>query len=234
MIACILFYVASGYSKTFLLLAVLWLSGQAILGLTGFYTVTNTVPPRFVMLPLPPLILIVLVFATKRGRQFIDKLDIKLLTWLHTVRIGVEVTLFVLALYQLLPALLTFEGRNFDIISGVSAPFVAYFGFSRNLLSRGVLLTWNFLCLALLINVVVYAVLSVPSSFQQFGTEQPNVAVLYCPFVWLPACIVPIVLFSHLAAIRQLLDKNRFYGRLHITVINRETSIGYPGERKTR
>jgi hypothetical protein len=38
-----------------------------------------------------------------------------------------------------------------------------------------------------------------------FAFDQPNIAVLYFPFNWLPSCIVPLVLLSHLAAIRQLL-----------------------------
>jgi hypothetical protein len=40
--------------------------------------------------------------------------------------------------------------------------------------------------------------------FQQFAFDQPNIAVLYFPFIWLPSCVVPLVLLSHLAAIRQL------------------------------
>jgi hypothetical protein len=60
-----------------------------------------------------------------------------------------------------------------------------------------------------LLNIVINAVLSIPSPFQQFAFEQPNVAVLYFPFVWLPCCIVPIVLFAHLAAIKQLWNKKQ-------------------------
>jgi glycerol-3-phosphate acyltransferase PlsY len=57
----------------------------------------------------------------------------------------------------------------------------------------------------LLLNIVVNAVLSLPYPFQQFAFDQPNVAVLYFPFTWLPCFIVVIVLYSHLAAIRKLL-----------------------------
>jgi len=46
--------------------------------------------------------------------------------------------------------------------------------------------------------------LSLPSPIQKFGIEQPNVAVAYAPFIWLPAIVVPIVLFSHLAALWKL------------------------------
>ena len=99
---------------------------------------------------------------------------------------------------------MTFEGRNFDILSGLSAPVVFYAVFIRRWMSRNLLLGWNIICLGLLINIVVHAVLAAPFDFQQLAFEQPNLAIFYFPFVWLPACIVPIVLLSHLAAIRQL------------------------------
>ncbi|HEX5025988.1 MAG TPA: hypothetical protein VFV68_11990, partial [Agriterribacter sp.] len=68
------------------------------------------------------------------------------------------------------------------------------------------ILLWNFICLALLINIVVNAVLSAPFPFQQFAFDQPDIAVLYFPFNWLPAVVVPIVLLSHLATIRQIIN----------------------------
>jgi hypothetical protein len=100
---------------------------------------------------------------------------------------------------------MTFEGSNPDILSGISALLVYYFIFIKRKSSPTFLLVWNFIGLALLINIVIHAVLSAPSPFQQLAFEQPNVAVFYFPFIWLPSCVVPLVLFSHLASIRQLL-----------------------------
>jgi hypothetical protein len=42
---------------------------------------------------------------------------------------------------------------------------------------------------------------------QQFAITQPNIAVQYFPFNWLPSVVVPLVLFSHLASIQQLLNR---------------------------
>ena len=100
---------------------------------------------------------------------------------------------------------MTFEGNNWDILSGLSAIAVYYFVYIKNNLNRNVLLFWNFICLALLLNVVVTGILSVPTSFQQLNLEQPNIAMLYFPFAWLPSFIVPAVLFSHIASIRNFL-----------------------------
>ena len=182
-----------------------WLTLHALLAIQGFYTVTGGFPPRFVLLVFPMFLIILILFLTRSGRRFIDSLPAGTLTGLHTVRIFVEIVLFLLCTYKFIPQLMTFEGRNFDIVSGLTAPFIAYFGFVKHKLGKNLLLVWNFACLLLLLNIVVNAVLSAPFRFQQFAFDQPNVAVLYFPFVWLPCFIVPVVLFSHLAVIRKLL-----------------------------
>lgn len=199
------FYRANPLYKTNLYILFAWLILQAIVGLTGFYTVTQTMPPRFALLVGPPLLLILFLFLTEKGRAFADSLDPKWLTYLHSVRIPVELTLFWLFLHQQIPEIMTFEGRNLDILSGLTAPVIAYFGYNKKILGKNALLLWNFICLALLFNIVGTAILAAPTPFQQLAFEQPNVGVFYFPFVWLPCCVVPLVLFSHLATVRQLL-----------------------------
>ncbi|GCC50781.1 hypothetical protein SanaruYs_09990 [Chryseotalea sanaruensis] len=199
------FFYKASQSKLAVFILLGWIALQGIISDSGFYIITNTVPPHFVFLVLPPLVLIAYVLLSKPGQHFIDSLDTRWLTYLHVIRIPVEVTLYFLFVNKLLPELMTFEGNNFDILSGITAPIIAYFGYSAKKLSKGVLLGWNFLCLALLFNIVTTAVLSAPFPFQQFAFEQPNVGVLYFPFSWLPGFVVPMVLFSHVVSIRQLL-----------------------------
>lgn len=200
-------YKASRNQKTVLLFSLLWIGLQSIIGLSGFYLVTDTVPPRLALAVIPPLLLIAGCFATSKGRAFLDRFDAKWLVLLHSVRIPVEIVLFWMFVQKYVPELMTFEGRNFDILSGITALLIYYFGFVRKKVSRGVLLIWNFLCLGLLFNIVINAILAAPGNFQQLAFDQPNVGVLYFPFVWLPCFIVPAVLFSHLASIRQLIKQ---------------------------
>jgi hypothetical protein len=202
-----IFFYAAGRSTITLLVLFAWVALQAIIGFNGFYEITNTLPPRFILMVLPPLLAIAVLFITKKGRKYIDGLNEKLLTYLHTVRIAVEMVLFWLFKTKLVPEMITFEGRNFDIFSGITAPLIAYFGYDRKKLSKTILIAWNFICLGLVLNVVIHAALSVPSILQQLNFDQPNVAILTFPFVWLPSCIVPIVIFSHLVCIRQLIKK---------------------------
>lgn len=181
-----------------------WAAVQGVVGLSGFYTRTAGLPPRLALLLGPPLLGIGLLLATRAGRRFLDGLRLEALTLLHVVRIPVELVLFGLFRYHAVPQLMTFEGRNLDILAGLTAPLVYFLAFRQQRLGRRGLLVWNVLGLASLLNIVVNAVLSVPTPLQQFGFEQPNVAILYFPFVWLPGVVVPLVLLAHLAAIRRL------------------------------
>ncbi|HEX6224365.1 MAG TPA: hypothetical protein VFZ52_08145 [Chryseolinea sp.] len=199
-----LFYLATQRSTVSLGILFAWLAFQGVLAATGFYTVTDTIPPRFLLLVGPPLLLLIALFMFSKGRQFLDSLNIKTLTLLHIIRIPVEIVLFWLFVHKGVPQLMTFEGRNFDILSGISAPLIYYFGFVKNRIDKKILILWNLICLTLLFNIVLNAALSVPSAFQKFAFDQPNTAILYFPFVWLPCCVVPLVLLSHLAALRQL------------------------------
>lgn len=201
----LLLFRAAGYSKSLIMAILAWLILQSVVSLTGFYTVTDKMPPRFALLILPPFLVIVISLFTKKGRGFMDSLDIKTLTLIQVLRVPVELTLFWLFLYKMVPGIMTFEGRNFDILCGLTAPLIYYFGYIKNVLGKKVLLAWNILCLLLLANIVITAVLSAPFPIQRFGFGQPNIALLYFPFIWLPAIIVPAAFLTHVVSIRRLI-----------------------------
>lgn len=181
----------------------MWLLLQAGLAYSGFYEAVTAIPPRFPLLIVPVLLGIIVLFSLKTGRRFIDGLSLTQLTLLHVVRIPVEIVLYLLFVHKAVPQIMTFEGLNFDVLSGITAPVVLYI-YHKKIIGNQFLLVWNILCLLLLINIVAIAILSAPTPFQKFGFEQPNVSVTHFPYVWLPCCVVPLVLLSHLAAIRQL------------------------------
>jgi hypothetical protein len=204
-----LLYKATNQSKPIIITVLLWLVLQTVVSITGFYTVSSGVPPRFALLLAPPLLLLLIRFVTPAGRKLLDGFDAKWLTLIHTVRIPVEITLYWLFLHKAIPGLMTFEGRNFDILAGLTAPFIYYFGYVKNILHKNVILAWNIICLLLLINIVVTAVLSAPFNFQKFGFDQPNIALFYFPFTLLPSVVVPAALMAHLVSIRRLLIQKK-------------------------
>ena len=199
-----MFYKASG-SKRFLLGLIIWTALQCILGINDVYQDTTFLPPLLVVLGIFPTLLIILMFfTTKKGRNFIDSFELQKLTYFHTIRVPVEMCLSILFHFGWVSVYMTVEGTNFDLFSGITAPLVAYFAFKKELKSK-LLLFWNILCLLLLLNVVITAVFALPSPIQQLAFDQPNFAVLYFPYNLLPTVLVPLVFFGHLIAIRRIL-----------------------------
>jgi len=202
----LLFINAVKNKATVAIILVVWLAVTGILSFKGVFQDTSAIPPRLMIGIAPAIVFIILLLTTKNGRRFTDNIDLNKLTLVHIVRVPVEITLFMLSTHKLVPELMTFAGRNLDILSGITAPIMYFVCFKNSQLkNRMLLLIWNFICLGLLLNIVINAILAAPFPFQQFAFDQPNIAILYFPFTWLPCFIVMIVLYSHLAAIRRLI-----------------------------
>ena len=197
-------YLASR-SKTLLLFASVWIILQSTLTLLGIYQQTELMPPRIMLYGIFPAILIIAFsLLLKQNQEFINSFNLKTLTYLHIIRLPVEICLALLYHYETMSIYVTYDGTNFDIISGISAPIIALICFKKDRVQKKTLLIWNIICMLLLINVVVTAILSTPSPLQQLAFDQPNTAILYFPFSLLPTMIVPIVLFAHLVAIKKI------------------------------
>jgi hypothetical protein len=207
---CFLLYAArqsvfkSFPAKLLIFLLPLWLVLQAVLSLGGFHQNTDAFPPRVFAFAALPAFLLIFFYFIFYLKTFIEPLPLKILTLLHIIRIPVELALFWLFQAKQIPQAMTFGGGNFDILSGVSAPIIYFFAFRHKKTNRLLLIVWNILALLLLLNIVITSIAAFPSPMQRIAFDQPNRAVMYFPYVWLPSIIVPIVLFSHLASLWKL------------------------------
>jgi len=218
-----LFYKATNYSKLVWIIITAWLIIQTIISLTGFYTITKTHPPRFLLLVLPALLFIILLFTTNKGRMFIDNMDVKMLTLLHAIRIPVELILFGLFINKTIPEAMTFEGRNFDVLTGLFALPVGYLLARKKSYASKLAIAFNIIGIILLLNILAIAVLSMPTSIRYFMNEPSNKLVGQFPFILLPGVLVPIAYTMHIFSLRQLLVKQ---GKVDIShVSNRSTSL---------
>lgn len=191
-------------AKILVFLLAFWIFFQAILALNGFHLNQEMVPPRIFLFGVLPALLLIIVYFIFFRKNFIEKLPLKTLTILSIIRVLVELCLLWLFQNRLVPQSMTFEGRNFDILSGLTAPIMYFLAFRGNKVNRPLLIVWNLFALTLLFNVVITAVLAFPANSPTLPPELQNRAVLYFPYVWLPTVIVPIVLFCHLASLWKL------------------------------
>ena len=112
--------------------------------------------------------------------------------------------LWQLAVAGVLPELLSFHGRNVDILVGLTAPVVAYACFVRRAWPARVAGWWNWAGIVILLNVVVHAQLSAPTPWRIFETDPPTTVIADWPYIWLPAFLVPLAWLLHAVSLRQL------------------------------
>jgi len=198
------FYKAIQNSKGFAFMALFWLVIQSAVSFSGFYTFADSLFTRFLMIILPPALLVIWLFSSQSGKSCLYNVDMHLLTVIHIVRAPVEVVLYLLFISNVVPQEMTIAGGNFDILSGLSAPVIYYWGMMQRKIKWQLLVVWNVACLGMLLNVMIRSVLSAPFFFQPIATDQPEVALLHFPFIFLPGAVLPVILCSHLAMIRNL------------------------------
>jgi hypothetical protein len=203
-IIAVLLLNAAARSKVVLAVSLAWIALQSAVSFSGFYGVTDSVPPRFFLVVGPPIVVAVAVCLVPAGKRLIDTMDLRWTVLFHTIRILVEVTLFWLFCWKQVPALMTFEHGNLDILVGLTAPLI-WLAYSKGSIGNKGLFAWNALALLSLSNAVGRALLSAPFPFQKLALDQPTVAILHFPFTLLPAFIVPAAFLCHLAIFRKLL-----------------------------
>ncbi len=177
-----------------------WGALHAVLAYNGFYENVEARPPRFAFILIPGFIAIGYGLSPKALAWVEVRRNTCISTFLHSVRLPVELTLHYLFTWQLVPELMTYTGRNFDIIVGITAPIIGYFYYKQQL-SINILLAWNIVGFLLVSFILINGVLSAELPIQQFAFDQPNVALKYFPFVLLPALIVPLAIYTHLTDI---------------------------------
>jgi hypothetical protein len=188
-------------------LAVLWVV-LTVLATQGFFleTIKNT-PAGFIPAVLSVNILFVSLALFYKPTQEIHTSNMKWVVAIQTFRLPLELIFAWALALNLLPIQMTFEGRNFDILVGLTAPFIAYFGYHKKVLPKWSLILWNFAGLGLLFNIVTIAILSAPTNFQVFTNEPHNTIVLQPPYHFIPFFFVPLALFGHLFALKRLFGK---------------------------
>jgi hypothetical protein len=180
-----------------------WLAMTGALGVGGFFADFASFPPRmplFVIVQFAGLVWLIFYSPWRKALLAIPQ------SWLvgfQTFRIGVELALSSLALHWVLPLEMSYHGRNFDILTGLSAPVAVYclrrYGAGRWLVA------WNLAGLALVTWVVAHGLLSAPYPMQMLHFTVDNAGIAEFPVCWLPFFLVPVAYALHFISLRSLL-----------------------------
>lgn len=186
-----------------LLVLIFWAAFISALSLTGFTQDFSKFPLNVAPMMLIPLVGLVIATFTKTAKEILMHTEPRAIVQLQSFRFFVELVIWLLFIEELLPVQMTFEGRNLDILAGITAPVIAWL-LANNKINKTVLIAWNVACLVLLINIVTIAILSMPSPIQSFFNEPSNTAVTKFPYIFLPAFLVPLAYMLHFFSLRQL------------------------------
>jgi len=193
------------FYRRFLLL---WLFITGYLGMKKFFEDFSSMPPRVPLFILMFLVSLAVFFNFILKEQGLAKVQQKFLVLFQVFRLPVEVLLAMLAREALLPKELSLEGRNFDIITGITALFVFFYVHKKGEeQSRKVLIAWNAMGVVLLSGVVIQGIFSTPYPFQIFAFEPANFIMGSFPVTWLPLFLVPTAYFFHFVSLYKVLKK---------------------------
>ena len=180
-----------------------WLGFSALLAESAWLADFDARPPHFFLFATPTFAATIALAFSPLGARLCARVGTAALIGFQVFRVPVEWVLFALHRDGTAPVQMTFEGWNFDVLTGLSAPLVAWLA-ARGSIGRRGLLAWNCAGLALLANIVSIAILSTPTPLRAFWNEPANTFVTHWPWVWLPGFLVPAALCGHLLAFRKL------------------------------
>lgn len=182
-----------------------WLIFSSITSFNGTLLDFNTTPPKIFIFVLPAALMVIYLSISTRVNKLLTVIPASWFVYIQAFRILMELGLWLLLLRNIIPVQMTFEGLNYDILIGLSAPLIGYYALSADKWPRLVALLWNFAGFLLVTNIFIIALLSTPSPLRQFFNEPSNTIVAYFPFVWIPAFIVPFAYLMHVLSIKQII-----------------------------
>lgn len=184
-------------------------AGAALwMGLTGVAAAAGWLrfdPPPRTMLPLFAAVF-ALAFGlglSRAGRTLAAGVPLAVLVGVQSFRFPLELLMHRAADEAVMPVRMSFSGRNFDILTGITAIVVAGV-LARGRGSIGLVRAWNVGGALLLANVLAVALLSAPTPLQVFHGTPDTSWVTQAPYIWLPTVLVLAALLGHILVARRL------------------------------
>ncbi len=182
-----------------------WLVITSLVAFNGTLTDFASTPPKMLIILIPSVLIVTYICISDSINVLLTVIPSAWLVYIQSYRVLMEVFLWFMLLQNAIPVQMTFEGLNYDILIGLSAPLVGYYALTVNKWPKIVAILWNFAGLLLVTNITMISILSTPSPLRQFLNDPPNTIVAYFPYVWIPAVIVPFAFLMHILSIKQLL-----------------------------
>jgi len=171
-----------------------WTIFTGAMAFSGILAKFTSFPPWIPLLVLAQLAFVFWLGWASSWSKSLAEIPQYILVGLQCFRIPVELLLATLATRRLLAIEMTYYGRNFDVLEGITAVALAI---------------WLKRCgeNSLRHVVLVHGLLSVPYPSQLLHLSVPTFIIAHFPVVWLLTVLVPMAYLLHLVSIKRCLAK---------------------------
>ena len=180
--------------------AAMWLGAVSAASYSGALLPRGGPPLPFVLLVAGIFVAGILIARSRIGDRFARGLPLAVLVGFQGFRFPLELAMHRAQIEGLMPVQMSYSGRNFDILTGITA-IVLGAALVVTPLPRWIVQVWNVFGLVLLANILAVAIASTPI-FQYFGPDRVNVFVMWMPYTLLPAVMVLAAWAGHLIVFR--------------------------------
>lgn len=179
-----------------------WLILILSIGHTGLLGRFDKFPAPF-MFFFPTMMLFSFFLAySKYGTAVVQRITLANLVFFQSFRVLAEIVLFLALKEGLAPVQMTFEGYNFDIVTGILAIVLGIY--LRRRTNKKLALSFNILGLVFLGVIAFIAITSMPSPLRLFMKDPSNIWVTTSPYILLPGVLVVAAVTLHLLIFRKL------------------------------
>jgi len=167
----------------------------------------NSQKPFLLAIPIGTFLCILAFQRDPAMKRLISAVSPDRIIAIQAYRIMPEIMILFFIADRVLPDFMSFTGRNFDIVTALSAVPVAFL-FAKRKIKPGIAILWNLAGITILAVTVINGLLSTVQLNVIHGNV-PNTAVLTWPGVYLPSVFVVIAFTLHIWSIRTLLSRRK-------------------------
>lgn len=191
-------------------ISILWLSYIAIIT-NSQILLDRSLPPKIPLLIIAPLFLFTGIFLYRnRHSRILHTIPFYLPIAYQSFRAVIEILFYFSYLKGWYPIEVTFEGSNYDILLGLSAPIIALYAYKKadSEKSFKCLIYWNIIGLIVVGNAAFTFITTFyfPSVWGANESLMSNEFLTF-PLLLLPAFFMPSAIFMHILSIIQLRKK---------------------------
>jgi len=188
--------------RRFLMGAAIWLAVVSTAAFSGLLLPRDGKPLPFAVMVISILALGVAIARSAIGDRLARGAPLAALVGFQSFRLPLELAMHRAYTEGLMPVQMSYSGRNFDILTGLTALVLAV-AMLLTRVPRWIVAAWNVMGLMLLMNILGVAILSTPA-LAYFGPDRLNVWVTWMPYTLLPAVMVLAAWAGHLVVFRAL------------------------------